>query len=62
MVCTDPAMCECVWLMIAVVCVCRLGMCVGVGVRGGGLEGYVFCCDNLQLWIFSSFLFYFILF
>ena len=41
MVCTDPAMCECVWLMIAAVCVCRLGMCVGVGVRGGGLSGEV---------------------
>ena len=22
-------------------------MCVSVGVRGGRLEGYVFCCNNL---------------
>ena len=22
-------------------------MCVGVGVHGSGLKGYVFCCDNL---------------
>ena len=22
-------------------------MCISVGVRGGGLEGYVFCCNNL---------------
>ena len=43
--CIDPAMCECVWLMTVVVCVCvgrsivegEGGMCVGV--RGGGLEG-----------------------
>ena len=44
-------MCECVWLMTVVMWVCRLGeehIQVGtcVGVRGGGLEGYVFCCDN----------------
>ena len=39
MVCIDPAMCKCVWLMIVVVCVCRLGeeygcRCVGVGMCG----------------------------
>ena len=39
MVCIDPAMCKCVWLMIVVVCVCRLGeeygcRCVGVGICG----------------------------
>ena len=49
----DPAMCECVWLMIVVVCVCRLGEeygcgCMCVGVRGGELEGYVLCCDILH--------------
>ena len=52
----DPAMCECVWLMIVVVCVRRLGEeygCVSMwvwvceGDRGGGLEGYGFCCDIL---------------
>ena len=53
----DPAMCDCVWLMIVVVCVCRLGdECVGVGVfvcfRGGWLEGYVFCCNNLYYGFF----------
>ena len=37
MVCIDPAMCKCVWLMIVVVC--RLGeeygcRCVGVGMCG----------------------------
>ena len=35
----EPAMCECVWLMIVVVCVCRFGeeyVCVGGG--GGGVE------------------------
>ena len=47
-------MCECVWLMIVVVCVCRLGEeyvcgCVRVlGVRKDGLEGYVFCCDKIN--------------
>ena len=49
MVCMDPVMCECVWLMIVVVCVCRLGEkygceCVWVWVSwGGGQEGYIFC-------------------
>ena len=39
MLCIDPAMCECVWLMIVVVRDCKLGeVCVGVGVWGGGLE------------------------
>ena len=56
MVCVDPVMCECVWLMIVVVCVCRLGagvwVWVGVGVRGGGLVGYNFCCDNLYYGFF----------
>ena len=30
-----------------------------MGVRGGGLEGYVFCCDNLHYGFpfFSSFFF-----
>ena len=44
--CLDPAMCECVWLMIVVVCACRwvrsMGVCGVVGVGGfcgGGLEG-----------------------
>ena len=53
----DPAMCECVWLMIVVGCVCSLGEesvygcgCIYIYVwvfRGGGQEGYVFCCNNL---------------
>ena len=47
MVCMDPAMCERVWLMTVVVCVCRLGeeyMCVcgGGGRRGGGGAGGIF--------------------
>ena len=51
MVCIDPAMCECVWLMIAVVCVCRLGEeyecgCVGVWVSGEVGWRDVFCGDN----------------
>ena len=37
--------------MIVVMCVHRLGQeyvyCVGVGVQGGEVEGYVFCCDDL---------------
>ena len=43
-------MSECVWLMIAVVCVWMRSMGVGVYVGGcgeGGLEGHVSCCDNL---------------
>ena len=51
----DPAMCECVWLMTVVMCVCGLpnlgeeDVCgcawvwVCVGVWGGGLEGIVLC-------------------
>ena len=37
MVCIDPAMCECVWLMIAVVCVGRLGEECGCGCRCVGV-------------------------
>ena len=41
MVCVDPAMCECVWLMIVVYAVCMyvgwvMSMCVCVCVGGGG--------------------------
>ena len=53
MVCMDPAMCERVWLMTVVVCVCRLGeeyMCVcgGGGRRGvgGGGRRDIFCCNT----------------
>ena len=50
MVCIDPSMCECVSDDSSVVCV-YVGWVrsvgVGVYVCGGGLEGYVFCCDNL---------------
>ena len=28
-------------------------VCMCVGVRGGGPEGYVFCCDNLYYGFFS---------
>ena len=48
--------------MLVVLCVCRFGevVCVWVGgwewvwvgVRGGGLEGYVSCCDNLYYGFF----------
>ena len=41
MVCIDPAMCECVWLMIAVVCVCRLGEECGCGFVGVWVFGEV---------------------
>ena len=39
MMCIDPAMCECVWLIVVVVCVCRMGEeymcgCVCVWVSG----------------------------
>ena len=45
----DPAICECVWLMIVVGCVCRLvrSMCVGVGVVG---EEYVCGCGCVRSW------------
>ena len=70
----DPAMCECDWLMIVMACACWLGeecgygwVCVwvcmrvgmGVGVRGGGLEGYVFCCYHLYYGV--SFLTFFLI-
>ena len=47
----DPATCEYVLVIIVVVCVCSLGMCVGVYV--GGCPGEVgkrdvICCDNLN--------------
>ena len=38
MLCIDPAMCECVWLMIVVVCECKLG------------EVYVCGCGCLGRW------------
>ena len=34
-------------------------MWVCVGVRGGGLEEYVFCCDNLYCEFYSIFDFFF---
>ena len=45
--CVDPAMCECVSLMIVVNVVCMYvgwvrSMCRCVGVRGGGLGGTCF--------------------
>ena len=30
-------------------------VCMCVGVRGGGIEGYVFCCDNLYYGFFGGF-------
>ena len=43
----DPTMCECVWLTIVAVSVSRFGEeNAYVGVRGGGLKEYVFCCGN----------------
>jgi len=46
-VCVDPAMCECVWLMIVVYAVrmyvgwvMSMCVCVWVGVRGGGLNDH----------------------
>ena len=41
--------CVCIWVGMG------MGMCVGV--RGGGLEGYVFCCDHLYYRLFFYFLF-----
>ena len=54
-------MCKCVWLTIAVVCVCSLGeeyvsgcghVCVWVS-GGGGQDRYLFCCGNLYYGFFS---------
>ena len=44
----NAVMCEYIWLMMVVVFVCRwvTSMCVCICVWEGGLEGYVFCCDN----------------
>ena len=39
MVCIAPAMCECVWLMTVVVCVCMLG------------EEYVCGCGCVGVWV-----------
>ena len=58
----DPAIHECFWLMIVVVCVCRLGeeymrgcggVCVWVS-GGSGQEGYVCWCDSLYYGLFLT--------
>ena len=43
--CIDPAMCSVVDESTGVYVGWVRSMCVGV--RGDGLEEYVFCCDNL---------------
>ena len=58
--------CVCAFVGVGVygcVCVCVCGcwrvwvwVCMGVGVRGGGLEEYIFCCDNLYCGFSFSFL------
>ena len=52
----NPAMCECVWMTIVVVCVSRLDeehVWVSAWV-GGRLEGYVSSSDNLYYVVFKS--------
>ena len=38
----DPAMCDCVWLTIVVVSVCRLGEVYGCGCRAKWARGILF--------------------
>ena len=55
-VCSRQGMCECVWLVIVLKCVCTGCVCMGGGRGGGGggggggegQEGYAFYCDNLH--------------
>ena len=63
-------MCECVWLIIVVVFMYRLGegsvcgcgfVCMCVGVSGVRLEEYVFCCANLYCGFSLFTLFFFLI-
>ena len=58
----DPAMCECVWLVVVVMwCVyvgwvrwVWVGMCVGVGVWEGGQEGHIAVIISIMDFFSSS--------